>query len=104
MGKGKSRSDHMTEVCREVFVAYGIEDQLLQAIEELAELIVEINHVRRGRESSRLLKEIADVRIMLRQLELWYDHVGLVGAYTSSALDALRDRIEARRNGEEDES
>lgn len=33
---------------------------------------------------------------MLRQLELWFDHVGLVNAHTTSALDRLEARLNNR--------
>lgn len=48
---------------------FGVDNQTNQAIEELAELIVAINHWRRGRVGNdAVIEEIADCYIMLRQL------------------------------------
>ena len=53
---------------------WGEDLQIALAQEECAELIVAIAHKRRGRESSteNLIEEIADVKIMVRQLELMF--------------------------------
>lgn len=51
----------------------GRDEQINQAIEECGELAVAINHFRRGKiKISQLLEEIADVRIMIRQLSFIY--------------------------------
>lgn len=58
------------ELFRLLAMAKGRENQMNQAIEELCELVVAIRHYIRGRRGSRyaMLKEMADVSIMLDQL------------------------------------
>ena len=51
--------------------AYGDEKQMNMAVEEMAELIVEINHLRRGRSTVfKMCEEVADVMIMMEQLKI----------------------------------
>lgn len=56
----------------------GRENQMNQAVEELCELAVAVRHFVRGRRGSRygLLKEIADVSIMIDQLLCILDEKG----------------------------
>ena len=50
---------------------WGNEPQLSQATEELAELIVAINHYRRGRADAReVAEEVADCQLMLEQIKI----------------------------------
>jgi hypothetical protein len=50
---------------------YGVEHQLRKSVEELTELSLAIQRVLDGRANiENVLEEIADVRIMLAQLEL----------------------------------
>lgn len=59
----------MNEICKLAVDTYGKEAQLNQAFEEMAELMVTINHWRRGRaKEDDVLSEIADVAIMCEQL------------------------------------
>jgi NTP pyrophosphatase (non-canonical NTP hydrolase) len=57
---------------REIARHYGIDNQLIQAMEEASELITAISHYRRRRDGSRreLLEEMADMEIMIRQLQI----------------------------------
>lgn len=55
--------------CKKAVDTFGKENQTNMAIEELAELIVAINHWRRGKAGKdAVIEEIADCYIMLRQL------------------------------------
>ena len=49
---------------------YGIDKQMEQLVEEMAELIVEIKHCKREEKADfkQLLKELADVEFMLEQV------------------------------------
>ena len=59
----------MNEICKLAVDTYGKESQINQAFEEMGELIVAINHWRRGRATKEdVLSEIADVAIMCEQL------------------------------------
>lgn len=58
------------EVCIDAVDFYGDEQQLAQTQEEAAELIAAISHYRREREGAmaELIEEVADMKIMLRQM------------------------------------
>ena len=60
------------QMIRRIVRHYARDDQLGQAMEEAGELITAISHFRRRRKGSRreLLEEMADMKIMLRQLQL----------------------------------
>lgn len=59
----------MFRTAKKAVDTFGKEDQLNMATEELAELIVAINHWRRGRAGQDVvIEEIADCYIMLLQL------------------------------------
>ena len=61
----------MKSVYQRAVDVFGIQPQLDQAQEECAELIVDINHLRRGRLMlEELVEEVADVSIMVEQLRL----------------------------------
>lgn len=65
--KGKAKEEK--ELCRQVVDLYGADQQMDQAIEECAELVVAIRHYRRNRASlTAIAEEIADVEIMMAQL------------------------------------
>lgn len=57
------------EICRQVIDLFGADQQMDQAIEECAELVVAIRHYRRDRSGlTAIAEEIADVEIMMTQL------------------------------------
>ena len=59
----------MNEICKLAVDTYGKESQINQAFEEMGELMVAINHWRRGRATKAdIFSEIADVIIMCEQL------------------------------------
>jgi|GEM_PF-1698460 len=65
--KGKAKEEK--ELCRQVIDLFGADQQMDQAIEECAELVVAIRHYRRHRASlTAIAEEIADVEIMMAQL------------------------------------
>ena len=59
------------KILRDAVRMYGAPAQLDQFIEELAELIVAINHLRRGRaDIEHVLQEMVDVDIMMKQMKI----------------------------------
>lgn len=69
---------------------FGRENQLKVVIEELAELIMTINHVeRRKKDWIDLAKEIADVEIMITQLKLMTLTSEQYGKILNEKLDKL---------------
>lgn len=58
-----------TDIYREAMRQYGLENQIVVAIEEMSELQKELcKFLRRDFGSSNIIEEIADVKIMLEQL------------------------------------
>lgn len=60
--------------CRKALAAYGEEDQMWMVVEEQGELIQAVSKYRRSGHSAEskkhIIEEMADVYIMLKQLEL----------------------------------
>lgn len=62
---------NLKDLALEAVQKWGKEPQLCQATEELAELIVAINHFRRDKADVReVAEEIADCQLILEQLKL----------------------------------
>ena len=87
------------QMIRQILRHYGAREQLGQAMEEASELSVAVSHYRRRRKGSRreLLEEMADMQIMLRQLQL------ITGAESAELEEIghqkLRREIERIRSG-----
>ena len=63
--------DDLDDLLRDVVGAFGVRAQYEMAIEECSELIVELQHMKRGRSRPpKLTEEIVDAYIVLRQLYL----------------------------------
>ena len=70
---------------------YGREAQIEKAVEELAELSVELLHYRkRGGPAEAVREEIADVSIMVDQLTLIF---GGVEPFRRRKIERLRERL-----------
>lgn len=62
--------------------------------EEMAELQKELCKHARGKENrAQIAEEIADVQIMLEQMELLHDCEGLVAGFKAQKLDRLEKRL-----------
>ena len=87
------------EILKNALQHYGANSQRIVAIEEMSELIKELCKVARGEENAaHIAEEIADVRIMLDQLEIMFDCAGAAAAYQAAKVERLRKRLE-RANG-----
>lgn len=63
------------EIFREIIKKCGKEAQIIVAIEELAELQQQLTKYLRGKDNKKsITEEMADVGVMLRQLELIFDN------------------------------
>lgn len=72
----------------------GMEEQQWHAVEELAEMLVALCHVRRGHDCiPHLAEEIADAQIMLDQMTLLYGCTDLVERYKRVKLLYLANKI-----------
>ena len=59
---------------KQIHEKYGIKIQIVIAIEEMSELTKELTKTLRGYDrQENIIEEIADVRIMIEQLELIFD-------------------------------
>lgn len=73
---------------------YGKDMQLTVAIEELSELIKEICKHKRGADNrDKIIEEMADVYIMLSQIEIIFD---VTDSEIEKVMDEKLDRTEAR--------
>lgn len=59
------------ELYKAILNHYGIEKQENMLLEEMAELQIALLHQRRGRPNN-IMEEIADVQIMLEQIQVYY--------------------------------
>lgn len=75
---------------------WGKEPQMLQAIEEMSELIKEIlKNINRGKDNlTEIIEETADVEIMLGQLKVCYDIEQEVAAYKSQKIEKICKRLD----------
>lgn len=86
--------DIMESTLTGAILMFGVENQLDQAIEEMAELTAALNHFRRGRiDRDAVASEIADVIIMMEQLSHIFG-MDAVHKWQDSKLERLKKRIE----------
>ena len=89
-------TDVVIDACRAAVNKYGADSQVKKAIEELAELQVELCHYLCGRaELSRISEEMADVRIMLEQLLIIFGNNNFVAEWEKVKAARLMERINA---------
>lgn len=78
---------------------YGIESQMRMLQEECGELIVAVGHYLRGRNGSlaNLCEELADVRIMVEQMEIALNNPAVEERYNHK-LGRLKKRLEEHKS------
>ena len=82
------------ELYRLALSTYGAQAQTMMVMEEMAELQKELcKHVRGKENRAQIAEEIADVQIMLEQMELLHDCAGLVAGFKAQKLDRLEMRL-----------
>lgn len=82
------------QIYRSALKKWGAEEQIGQAIEECAELIVALRHFRRGKATLiDVATEIADVEIMTGQLRVLLGD-RMIDAEKKRKLDQLGKRVE----------
>ena len=85
----------MDKILKQTIDHYGRGYQLNVAIEELSELIKELCKYKRGQGSEmHIAEEMADVKIILAELELIFDNKHRVNTWLNCKLQRLRDRME----------
>ena len=83
------------EILKKALQHYGANSQRIVAIEEMSELTKELCKVSRGEENiAHIAEEIADVHIMLDQMEILFDCRKQVELVESEKLERLLKRLE----------
>ncbi len=87
--------DERKQFYQAAYEKYGINSQIVIAIEEMSELTKEICKISRGRGNiESLAEEIADVTIMMEQLRVIYDINDLICDYMDAKIRRLQIRLE----------
>ena len=82
------------EILKAAIARYGEKAQMVIAMEEMAELTKELSKFLRGAHNEdAIAEEIADVRIMLDQMEILFDCAGAAAAYQADKVERLRKRL-----------
>jgi rubrerythrin len=82
-------------IIKRVVEHYGKDKQLNVCIEELSELIKELCKDKRGQGNpDHIAEEMADVRIIMAQLDEIYQNTAAVAAWTNTKMQRLEQRLE----------
>lgn len=75
---------------------YGMEAQLNVCIEELSELIKELCKLKRGKGNyDSLAEEMADVKIILQELDIMFNNGEAVAEWINKKIERLKATLEA---------
>lgn len=102
MQETKDEPVNAEEIEREAAERYGIRSQSIVAIEEMSELQKELTKLLRGEcenRIDRISEEMADVYIMLEQLEILIKNHAAIDEWKVKKLRRLRDKL--RKDSEE---
>ena len=81
---------------KQAIETYGVQSQMIIAVEEMSELTKEISKNIRGQDNlDHMAEEIADVEIMLEQLKIAFDLHTKVDFWYGKKLKRLEERLEA---------
>lgn len=83
----------MNKVLEEAIATYGAKNQIIVAIEELAELQKELCKFLRDNKTDNIAEEIADVTIMLDQMIMLFSSQETIESWRKSKLERLEKRI-----------
>ena len=87
--------DERKQIYQAACEKYGIDSQIVIAIEEMSELTKEICKISRGQgDIESLAEEIADVTIMMEQLRVIYDINDLTCDHMDAKIRRLQIRLE----------
>lgn len=94
-----------SELLLKIIDTYGIENQMMQCIEEMGELIQAINKYRRAEFSvscidayNQVIEEIADVQIMIEQMRMIFNEDD-VDKVIAEKLERMRERLKLKGGG-----
>lgn len=98
-------NDKLEALCKEALSVWGPEPQVKMAIEEMAELIKALlkigrvaaddtdDYIKRVRDAR---EEVADVKIMMKQMEELLDNIGTVAMPVSDYMEIKVTRLDQR--------
>lgn len=91
--------EEQKQIEKEAVETYGMDAQLRMLQEECGELIVAVGHYLRGRNGSlaNLCEELADVRIMVEQMEIALDNPAIEEWYNHK-LGRLKKRLKVHKS------
>ena len=89
---------YQRDTCENIADNYGVYNQVLIAMEEMSELTKELCKYRRFQKNiPQIAEEIADVKIMLQQLEYLFGVENLVDAQIDEKLNRQLERMKEER-------
>lgn len=84
------------DILKNAIYFYGMEAQLNVCIEELSELIKELCKLKRGKGGyENLAEEMADVKIILQELDIMFNNGEAVDEWINKKIERLRATLEA---------
>lgn len=87
----------MNDLYKRAAEVFGRENQIIVAIEEMAEATKELTKtLRSGGEVEWLAEELADARIMIEQMEQLFGIESVVEKWRKMKLERLAERVEAQ--------
>ena len=91
--------EEIIEIEKDAVATFGVDAQMRMLQEECGELIVAVGHYLRGRDGSEdnLCEELADVRIMVEQIEVALGNAA-VEEYRDNKLQRLKRRLEEHKS------
>ena len=91
--------EEQKQIEKEAVETYGIDAQMRMLQEECGELIVAVGHYLRGRNGSlaNLCEELADVKIMVEQMEITLDNPAVEEWYNYK-LGKLKKRLDEHKS------
>tara|TARA_R100001086_G_scaffold225289_2_gene143566 strand:- start:20166 stop:20564 length:399 start_codon:yes stop_codon:yes gene_type:complete len=98
MADRKGAAGGVQHLCEEAVIVWGVDAQIDMAIEECAELIVALNHYRRGRVTEEeVLGEVADVSILVEQMASLFGRSPFA-SIRSSKINKLATRLDLKES------
>ena len=80
----------MNDLYNKAKTKWGVRAQLIKAIEEMSELTKELaKSLNSNMDRQHIAEEVADVKIMIEQIELFFEIEALVKQYKRKKLDRL---------------
>ena len=90
-------------VLDDAITTFGITAQIHKAIEEMAELTVELMHFRHSDANNfrKVAEELADVIIMAEQMKRLFNDGGIVDEFIEIKVERLKNRLNGKTNRHE---